>query len=428
MINVRRRVFDALVTMEENDSYSNIVLDSIVEGMDSRDRSFATVLFYGIISKKIQLAYILNQYIEKPFNKLSVNVRTALMLGLYQIMYVNSVPSSAAVNESVNIIKAVGEAKASGFVNGVLRTIDRMKCKYDEPKDRQMAMSIKYSVPMPLISLWRKSYGHERTVEILENLDTEPSLFLAVNTTKISTKNLCEKLVDTGVKANICESLAGNKIDNCIKVTNSGDITRLYGFNEGLFHIQDISSILCANSLPVRENMRVLDICSAPGGKAFTICENMNDKGEIIACDLYPQRVKLISEGAERLGLSSIKPTLNDALKINDSLGKFDAVLCDALCSGFGIIRRKPEIRYKNIKDSEEISQLQKKIAENCLSYLKNGGTMIYSTCTLNPQENDDVVDYLLQNHKDLKLINKQTIFPSSIGNDGFFFAVLRKE
>ncbi len=428
MINVRRSVFDALVTMEQNNSYSNIVLDSAVSKMDSRDRAFFTVLFYGVIAKKIQLSYILTQYSTKPFNKLSINVRVALMLGLYQIMYVNSVPASAAVNESVNIIKSVGESSASGFVNGILRSIDRMKAKYDEPKDKQLALSIKYSVPMSLISLWRKSYGHEKTMEILENLDTVPALFLTVNTTKIKPDLFLENLIKTGVDATLCTNFGGKEIKNCVKVRNSGDVTRLYGFDEGLFHVQDISSVLCANSMPVSKNMRILDVCSAPGGKAFTICENMSDTGEIVACDIHKHRVKLINDGAKRLGLQSIKASVQDALVYNENLGMFDAVLCDALCSGFGIIRRKPEIRYKDIKECEKIVQIQKDIAENCLKYLKKGGTMLYSTCTLNPQENENVVEYLRDKYNNLKLLEMHTILPSDMGNDGFFYTVFKYE
>ena len=279
------------------------------------------------------------------------------------------------------------------------------------------SLSVKYSCPQWILTNIVNDYGVDKTEEILKTFLTPAKVFLRVNTLKISALKLLERLNENGLN---CEFVS----DNTLELKSGVDFSKDILFNEGLFHIQDISSQKCAEALLAKPEERILDICSAPGGKSFTIAEIMKDSGEIVSCDLYENRVSLIKKGAYRLGINSIKAIKNDATAYNSQLGEFDAVLCDVPCSGFGVIRRKPDIKYKPATNFEELNNIQLKILNVSSAYVKKGGRLLYSTCTLRKAENEDVVEKFLSSNKDFYCENMHTFIPSS-NNDGFFHALL---
>lgn len=423
-ITARQLAFTAVCGLFENESYSNILLDQLLKESDlsQQDKSFCSAIFYGIITRDITLTYIIEQYCTTPVKKLDAKVLALLKLGIYQLKYMDNVPESAAVNETVNTAKLVGLSHVASLINGVLRSFIRGDLQYKIPKDKLTATSVQYSVPMPLISLWRKSYGPEKTAEILEGINATPPMFLRVNTSKTTVLELLAVLEKEKVNATVVQTQP-----NCIKVMSHGGITRLDSFKSGLYHVQDLSSQICSTVGGIQENYNVLDICSAPGGKSFTMAEQCTN-GKVVSCDLYPHRLTLVEDGASRLGISNITTVASDATKYNQNLGEFDLVLCDVVCSGFGIVRRKPEIKYKPLKTLDETPNLQYNIISTAYQYVKDGGRLIYSTCTLNPAENEQVVEKFLENHKNFILEQPMTtIFPTVDGGDGFFYSILKK-
>lgn len=414
-------------------SYSNLQLDSGLErsDLDERGKRLCTAIYYGVIRRKITIDYILGQYCSRPIEKMDSVIVTILRCGMYQLLYMDSVPNNAAVNESVNLAKKFGKTSASGMVNAVLRNFIRSGKKYKLPDDEISELSVAYSVPKPLLEEIISDHGKDTAVSFLESSLETPKTFLRRNPLNCTDEELLTELGDRCSAEKICD---------CCFVVESGDAVASKAFKSGFFHVQDISSQMCCMALAPSENDRVLDICAAPGGKTFTMSELMNGKGEIFAFDLHEKRVNLIRDGAERLKLPNISARAGDASRFDPSLPKFTKILCDVPCSGFGVIRHKPEIKYKNLDDFANLPEIQYKIAENALNYLAIGGEMVYSTCTVRKAENEDVVNRLLKAHPEIELVQlpelfgKQydcplTLFPNiSGGNDGFFIAKFRKK
>lgn len=413
-------------------SYSNIQLGSGLErsDLDSQGRRFCTVLYYGVIQRKITLDYILARYCSKPLSKMDSIIVTILRCGLYQILYMDNIPDTAAVNESVKLAKQFGKTSASGMVNAILRNFIRAgKTVFSEGNDINISelsrISVMYSIPEELAESLIKDYGAdiiERFIRftVMDSGET----FIRRNPLKCSHDELVESL--DGLELQTDDRL-------CYRV-NRGDIIGTYAFKSGFFHVQDISSQLCCMILAPTENDRVLDICAAPGGKSFTMAEMMNGSGEIYAFDLHEKRVKLVREGAERLGLSNILAKTGDASVFSPELPEFTKILCDVPCSGYGVIGHKPEIKYKSLLEFERLPEVQYKIADNALNYLAVGGEMVYSTCTVRKAENEAVVLRLLANHPEIELMgfpelygrsfdNPKTFFPYEFSGDGFFIA-----
>lgn len=439
----RQVAVQALLRVETADSYSNIVLDRHLasSGLPARDRAFASALFYGVLEKKITLDYVISQYSSLPLGKMDPLVRQLLRLAVYQIAYMDGVPESAAVNESVELAKGMGKGRAAGFINGVLRSFlrDGGEVRLPEPgKDRAGWLSLAYSIPRPLIKLWQNQYPKEDLETLLRGMTGHAPLFVRVNTCRTDAQSLCSRLAEEGVEAQLFPGFP-----DCIQLRHTGPMEHLETFRQGLFHVQDLSGQVCTSALGVRPGMRVLDCCAAPGGKSFTLAQRMENSGELIAADLYPQKAALIAKGAERLGLSSIHAITADAGAYSPELGLFDRVLCDVPCSGFGIIRRKPEIRYKNLDALRDLPAVQYKILETAAQYVKEGGRMLYSTCTLNRHENDYVVQRFLKEHPSfapallpeetlrflgLEEASGATLMPHHNGTDGFFFALFARK
>ncbi|WP_322182692.1 16S rRNA (cytosine(967)-C(5))-methyltransferase RsmB [Neglectibacter caecimuris] len=439
--SARSTALDALLQMEKNEGYSNLVIDKALKAaqLDRRDAALASTIFYGVLEKQLTLDYFLEDCLRSPGKKLDQTVRMALRCAAYQICFLDRIPDSAAVNETVNLVKEHGKPGFSGLVNGVLRTLIRRKESLLLPEGEEVsALSLRYSVPKELISLWQASYGKEITLKLLKALTDRPKTYVRVNTLKLSPEELKEAWKAREIPL---EPLAFPQ--GCGILENCGSPASLPEFQEGLFHVQDLSAQMVCEIVAPRPGENLCDCCAAPGGKTFTLAEMMGDTGAVTALELYRGRVRLISDGAKRLGLSSITAKMADASKPITGLSPMDRVLCDVPCSGYGVIRRKPEIRYKSLASIQELPKLQYKILQNAATLLKPGGRLIYSTCTLNPAENGEVAEKFLRENPgfapmkielpELRRTVREpshhlTMLPFSGASDGFFAAAFLKK
>ncbi|UKI16837.1 MAG: 16S rRNA (cytosine(967)-C(5))-methyltransferase RsmB [Ruminococcus sp.] len=359
------------------------------DSLSDRDKAFAARLFYGVTERKLTLEHIIGAYVSKPLQKLDRQVRITLMMGVYQIMYMDNVPDSAAVNESVSLVKKLGKASASGMVNAVLRSIIRDGKKIPPVKgDKYDKMAVEYSCPAELIRRICKGYGEENTVSLLEASLLPSVTVLRTNVLKTSSEELIASLKSRGISAK-----ASEVEKNAVICDDLRDVERDPDFIAGNYHVQDYSSQLCCKAVSPRKGETVIDICAAPGGKTFTMAEMMGDEGRIFACELHEKRTGLIVKGAERLGISCIEAVTNDARVYNEKLPMADRVLCDVPCSGYGVIRGKPEIRYKPLSEASRLPEIQLDILRTACRYVKDGGVLVYSTCTVNIEENERVIE-----------------------------------
>lgn len=438
MKSARQVAFEALLKVHKDGAYSNLAVDSLLKengNLDERDKAFVCNLVYGTLDRLILIDYNLGLYLNQPVRKLKPELHTILRMGTYQLLFMDKVPSRAAVNESVNLAKVNKSSFAASLVNAVLRRVsdNGLKLPDGDEKDPDF-LAIKYSCPEWLISLWIDSYGFDNAIQLAEKSLEAPPLVIRVNTTKVSVDDLIWKLAEEGVvseKTDIAE--------NALIISNTGAVEDLLAYKEGCFHAQDLASQLCCMALDPKEGETVFDLCSAPGGKAFTIAETMNNTGVVRAFDVYQSRVELIKSGAERLGLTNVYTYLSDASIYNENYGKADRILCDVPCSGLGIIRRKPEIRFKSKQDIDNLPDLQYRILCNAIRYLRDGGRLVYSTCTLNPKENEEICNRFLAEHPDFSAVKifpeKQrysdtdslTLMTHLHSTDGFFIAAFDK-
>ncbi len=434
MINTRKEVVKLLNKTFSENSYSNLLLDSVLSSKEvaADDGRFITALYYGVLERKITLDHIISGYSSKKLSKLDDTVLNILRTGIFQLKYMDSVPDNAAVNESVKLAKSFRLASASGFVNAVLRNFIRDKMKIKEPEDITERLSVMYSVDPDIIKGLVSDYSMEKTELFLKRTLEKTPVFFRMN-------NLKTDFEELKASAGKTEILSKDFPPLCMEA-KKGNIIHTKAFKKGFLHIQDIASQTACFMLDAKENDTVLDLCSAPGGKSFTTAEIMNGKGKVLAFDVYSQRVTLINEGAARLGLENIKAETGDALIHNKDLEGADRVICDVPCSGIGVMRKKPEIRYKDTGEFEDLPDIQMKILENAASYLKKGGVLIYSTCTLSKKENDEVVDSFLSKNPDFEGVVlpeiegelndgfKLTLGFGSLDSDGFFIAKIRRK
>ena len=432
MANSRRAAVKLLTKLDENSAYSNILLDKELDRfkLDERDKHFATALFYGTLERRLTLDRIIDSRLVRRADKLSNEVRNLLRTGIYQLLYMDSVPDHTAVDESVKLVNTKRNPALPGFVNGLLRGFIRDEKPLPKGKSKAEQMMLDYSCPMWLVEKWINEYGEQTAQKLLSSSLGRAPITARVNTTKTTAAELCRELESEGVK---CESLT--LLDSCIKLMG-GSPENTRAFKNGLFHVQDISSQLCAAALDASPGMTVLDICSAPGGKAFTVAEHMGNKGRLLAFDLHENRVRLIKSGAQRLGLDIIDARANDAKKFSEDMPLADRVLCDVPCSGLGVIRRKPEIKYKNPEEFARLPEIQLDILSMSSRYVKKGGVLIYSTCTLSRAENDEVIDRFLSENEEFSAKPlgglfgdscKVSITPDKFDSDGFFIAKLKR-
>lgn len=423
----RQLAFKILNKIERDKAYSNLTLDSYLEEYRASVYSsgFVTALVYGVIERKIMLDYVLSEYLTQPIKKLKPEVLIILRMGTYQLKFMDAIPDSAAVNESVKLSKKNGCAYASGLINSILRKISKNDIIYPETDDKILNMSIKYSCPCNLVKQFCDDYGEENAKMILSSAIGTPDLNIRVNTLKIDTESLIKRFKSEGIE---CEK--SDLLEDHLVIRNFGSVESTQEYSQGLFHVQDISSGLCVKSLELSENMTFIDVCAAPGGKSFTAAEYMKNKGKIYAFDLYDHRVGLINKGAQRLGIDIISAKSADASVLNkELLGKADRVLADVPCSGLGLIGRKPEIRYKDLDFIDKLTDLQYNILINAAEYVANDGLLIYSTCSLNKKENEDVCNRFLEHNKNfIKHKDYLTVMPHVYSSDGFFISVFRRK
>lgn len=423
MNNSRRVAAQALMRVEKDGAYSNIVLNEMLktEGLTGNDASFVSALFYGVLERKLTLDFYIRRLSSQPLSKIPPLTRQVLRCGLYQTVYMDKIPDSATVNESVNIIKHSKESRSAGYVNALLRRA--LRELPDLPNGYSAEdLSVICSCDVSLARALIKDYG-EKTAKIILSESLKPSaVTVRVNTMKTDACQLAKCFENEGI------TVLKTQLENALSLSGCGSVERNKYFKDGFFHVQDISSQLCAETLGATDGDRVLDMCAAPGGKTFTIAEDMKNKGRVTACDLYPQRVKLISDGARRLGLDCIETAVSDATVLNrDFLNAFDRVLCDVPCSGSGIICRKPDIKYKDFSDNRELFEIQRKILSNGFEYLKPGGRLVYSTCSILKAENETAVESFCGERENAKIINLHTFLPHIEKTDGFFTAVIEK-
>ncbi len=440
MKNARQTAFEALLKIHKDGAYSNLVVDNLLnenKELDERDRAFVSNLVYGSLDRLILIDYNLSLYLNQPSKKLKPELHTILILGAYQILFMDKVPNHAAVSESVQLAKVNKSAFAASLVNAVLRRVADNGLRYPEMDERSPEyLSIRYSCPEWLLEMWIDAYGFDNAVSLAEKALETPPLTLRANTTRISADELIWKLAEEGVISEVTQTLP-----DALYISNSGAVDELLAYKAGLFHAQDMASQLCCRALDPKEGDTVFDMCAAPGGKTFTIAEMMNGKGRVKAFDIYQSRVELIKNGAKRLGLENVSAFLSDASLYNENYGTADRILCDVPCSGLGIIRRKPEIRFKNKPQIDSLPEIQYKILCNAVRYLKPGGRLVYSTCTLNPAENDRVCDRFLEEHQDFvkaeyltdiprygESDKYLTLMPHIHSTDGFFVAAFDKK
>lgn len=441
--NARTAALQALLHVDENEGYSNIVIDKTLRrfSLEPRDAALATALFYGVLERRITLDYVIESFSRNPEQVLSATVREILRIGVYQILYMEKIPSSAAVNEAVICAKENGAVKASGFINGLLRSILREENPLRLPNEKRQplkALSISYSCPEWLIELWTKAYGEPICRSILDSLFQKAPIYARVNTVKTTANELILLLEEEGVKATAITELPDTLI-----LENTGSVASLKSFQDGLFHVQDLSSQLCCALVNPQPGERVLDVCAAPGGKTFTMAQRMENRGELLAFDKYKGKVGLIRQGSERLGLTIVNAAIRDAAEPREEIPCAARVLCDAPCSGLGIIRRKPEIRYKPQASLDSLPDLQYLILCRSSRLVEPNGLLFYSTCTLNPAENGAVAARFLQNRTEFEPEplclpgsfrrafeepeNQVTLLPPVHGTDGFFIAAFRR-
>ncbi len=436
-MNAREAAYTALLRYENNASYSNIELDGTIKkyGLVGVERSFFTALFYGVIERSITLDYYITKLSARKIAEIDRDVLIMLRMGLYQLMYMDKVPESAAVNESVALARRFWAKKNSeNFVNAVLRSYIREKDKIPLPDNKKhyiKHISVKYSMPEWLCVLFAKSYGKAKTESIFEAMNSVPPMTLRVNTLKTTSAEFIEKLQADGIE---CRKTKNAPYGVNLRASIPYETLSKY---EGEFFVQDEASQICTEVLGAKPGERVLDACACPGGKSFGIALAMENEGEILACDLHKNKLSLIERGAAGLGISIIKTMERNGAKEEDESGMFDRILCDVPCSGLGVIAKKPDIRRKNPEDIERLPEVQEKILNESARHLKSGGTLVYSTCTLNPKENKEIVENFLAGHADFALVPFKVgeiecagyteLFPNEHHTDGFFIAKIRK-
>lgn len=419
-INIREIAGDTLVEILEHGQFSHIYLKAVLDKygyLEKNERAFITRLVNGVVERKLELDYIIDNYSKTKVKKMKPLIRTMMRMGVFEIYYMDGVPESATCNEYVKLAKKRGFAGLSGFVNGVLRNVARSKGKI-AIKD----ISVKYSLPQWIVDKWTEEYGKEQTENIAAGFFEHQDLCVRVNLAQITRDELKAKLEKQGITVRICDSLP-----SAMYLSGYDSLAAIPEFGQGLLYVQDYSSQLVAHMAQVKDTDSIIDVCAAPGGKALHFAE-LASKGQVVARDLTAAKVALINENIKRTGASNIQSQQWDATEFDESAAlKYDIVVADLPCSGLGIIRKKPDIKYNQTEESlAELVDLQKQILDNVCQYVKVGGKLCYSTCTINKNENENQVTNFLASHKDFTIEEQMQLFPD-VDHDGFYICVMKK-
>ncbi len=426
----RNIALKSLYEINTKQAYSNIVLDKFInenrEKLSNLDINFISELVYGVVTWKLTLEYIIQKYSKTKIKKMSDWVKNILYLGSYQILFLDKVPKSAAVNESVNLCKKYN-FKSVGLVNAILRKIEKSDYKEISNITNSITrISLKYSMPEWIVKKFCDEYGEEETANICQNLNLRPNISVRINRLK-GKMDLGEKGI----------------LEDFRTITGTKNITKTKEYIEGNITIQDEAAGLSSFVLAPKEGEIVLDACSAPGGKTTYLAELMHNKGKIVAWDIYEERLKQVEQNAKRLGIDIIQTEVHDATKLKEEyVEKFDKILLDVPCLGLGVIRRKPDIKWnRQEEDIKEISDIQFNILKTCSKYLKKNGTLVYSTCSMLKEENDAIIEKFIKEEK-FETVNIEEQIPNefskittnnmvqflpSQNHDGFFITMLKK-
>lgn len=439
-MDARETALLALNDCQRQGGWSDAILKKRLAGLDSRDGALATQLCFGVLQNQLLLDFYLSHFSNIPLKRMEGRVVQALRLGAYQMLLLDKIPHSAAVDRSVELTrKYCKNPRAAGMVNGILRSLERNLDHLPAiPRtDPVRYLSTLYSHPEWLVREFLTALGSGETARLLAANNSPAPITAMVNITRTTTEELAASLKAEGVQAQPHPWLA-----HCLILSKTGNLERLAAFQNGLFYIQDPASKLAALALDPAPGMRVLDCCAAPGGKSFAAAIHMEGRGEVIACDLHPHKKKLIQAGADRLGLGNIIPMTADGKVFRPEWeSSFDRVLVDAPCSGLGVIRKKPDIRYKDPAPLAGLPEVQRAILETAARYVKAGGLLVYSTCTVLRRENEGVVEAFLADHPEYRAerfhlpgpvgdvgAGMTTLWPHRQGTDGFFICKLFKE
>ncbi|NLB24378.1 MAG: 16S rRNA (cytosine(967)-C(5))-methyltransferase RsmB [Clostridiales bacterium] len=421
----RKTAYLTLMDVENKRSYSNIALNHQIQRNRPDNPAFVRELVYGVLKNKMLLDYVVDHLVPTGSSKLKMQGLNILRMGLYQLSNMGSVPEYAAVNETVNLAKKFCKGR-DGFINGVLRTYIRNKYSIslpDRAEDEVKYLSIKYSYEPWIIELWLKEYDMEFVEELLKAGNETPQTVIRLNWQKVMKKDLIKNLTEKGFEVE-----EGKLSPNALYVKGSNLLnTQMYRM--GMFSVQDESSQLATIMLDPKHGDFVIDVCAAPGGKTLAIAERMNNTGTVLASDVYTRKVALIEKEVKRLGLSNVKTRTYDATKVDTALiGKADKVIVDAPCTGLGVVRRKPEIKYKKWTwEMDSLPRKQLAILSSSSKYVKMGGTLLYCTCTINADENERVVTDFLRKNKDFVSKEVVKLYPHIDGTDGFFICKMTR-
>ena len=424
-MNARRVAMSVLLKSEKTNQYSNIAIDHALSssGLSAADRALVSAIVYGVTERRLTLDYYISRLSSRPFASIDAEPLCALRIGMYQLIYMDKIPPHAAVNETV----ALCRRSYSGFVNALLRSYMRLSSPIELP-DADISpaehLSVAYSVCTPLAEKFISTFGFDRAKSILAATFDTPKTTLRVNTLKISRENLAPH-IDGAIASEL--SPVGLKV--------TGSVRELYGFDEGLFFVQDEASQICVGALGAKSGELVIDTCACPGSKSFGAAIDMKNTGKLLSFDLHKSKLSLISSGAQRLGIDMISADVCDGRSFLPHLeGNADRVLCDVPCSGFGVLAKKPELRYKDPAQSEALPDIQLAILSNCSRYVKSGGVLVYSTCTVFPEENEENVKRFLASHPEFSLCGFSfgavdcpsgmlSLYGDTHRTDGFFVA-----
>ena len=427
-VNTRELVLDILMEVNEKEQYSHLVIRDVLgkyQYLEKQERAFLTRLAEGTIEHMLEMDFIINSFSKVKVKKMKPLIRNLLRMSVYQLKYMDSIPDAAVCNEAVKLAKKRGFGQLRGFVNGVLRNIARelSNLQYpDEKLEPVRFLEITYSVPEWIVKKWIKDYGFEKTKNICESFLKERPITIRTNLTKTTPEELKQRLETEGVIVQSVEMLP-----YAFEISGYDYLQSLESFQEGLFYVQDISSMMVAEMAAPKKENYVIDVCAAPGGKSSHLAEKMEGTGMVEARDLTEYKVSLIEENIERHGLKNMQAVQMDATIYDEgSVEKADVLVCDLPCSGLGVMGKKTDIRYKMNEDKQkELVQLQRQILDTVHTYVKKGGVLVYSTCTIHKDENTGNVDWFVKKYPEFEVVSSEQMFPGDAYHDGFFIAKL---
>ena len=429
-VSVRELVLDILMEVNEKEQYSHLVIRDVLnkyQYLEKQERAFLTRLAEGTIEHMLEMDFIINSFSKVKVKKMKPLIRNLLRMSVYQLKYMDSIPDAAVCNEAVKLAKKRGFGQLRGFVNGVLRNIARelSHLQYpDEKLEPVRYLEVMYSVPAWMVEQWIADYGYEQAKRICESFLKDRPITIRTNLTKITPEELKVRLEAESVCVVPVETLA-----YAFEISGFDYLQSLESFQEGLFYVQDISSMMVAEVAAPEKNSYIIDVCAAPGGKSSHLAEKMQGTGMVEARDLTEYKVSLIEENIERHGLENMNAVQMDATILDEaSINKADVLICDLPCSGLGVMGKKTDIRYKMTAEKQkDLVQLQRQILSTVHAYVKPGGTMVYSTCTIHKGENEDNVAWFVKEYPEFEVLSKEQMFPGGTYHDGFFIAKLRR-